>query len=95
MQTLILSTLLLASTVHAEVSQITVKRVSQDIYQSSGYHTYNQRRYIIQTEYCGESAYMDTPVSLVYDQYNSYNNKLVWSSGKTCRVKTVYTEVNK
>ena len=92
MKNLFLTLLFTITAANAEVSQITVKRVSQDIYQTSGYQANPNHKYVIVTEYCAESAYVDTPASLVFDTYNRYNNRLIWANGRVCKIKSLYTE---
>ena len=84
--------LLSAGIAHAtDVSQLTVKRLSQDVYQTVPSYG-SQKKIIVTTEYCSESAYTDTPVTLVYGQYNTYHNKLLFGNGRECRVKSVFVE---
>lgn len=60
-----------------EVYRVTIKRVSQDLYEDTLSHV------VIQTQYCYEYVYFDE--SVLID--SGFAKKLVFSNGNTCDVK--------
>lgn len=66
----------------AELYRVSVTRISDNIYRTSG-------GTFIQTEFCFEYATSEEAI-LKYDQY-SYDNQLIFVSSKTqCNVKKVF-----
>ena len=72
----------LSSVVHAEYYKVNVKRVDQNLYNTTTGGLY------IKTRYCYEYTYGDDAV-LKYEDY-SYDNKLIFDSGTTCEVEKVF-----
>ena len=72
-----------ASLVHAEVYSVRVTRRESNVYVD------REQRIAIITKYCYEYA-TEEKAALIYDRYDTYNNKLVFSSG-TCAVDKVVT----
>ncbi|WP_240464889.1 hypothetical protein [Paraferrimonas sp. SM1919] len=80
---LIFSLLFLAfsSNLFAETYSVNVKRASSNLYQDSS-------GVFIETKYCYQYTYGDNAI-LKYSP-DSYNNKLIFSTGTECQVKSVF-----
>jgi len=73
---------ILCSNSFAEMYRVNVKRVDNNLYQTT------DGRYVIKTKYCYEYTYGEDVV-LDYTKY-SYNNKIIFRSGTTCEVEGIY-----
>ena len=73
--------MILSMAAHAETSQVNVKKVEQDLYQTSD-------GLYIETRFCAVDTNGDNAV-LNYEKY-ACNNKLRFSSHKTCEVQFVF-----
>ena len=73
--------MILSMAAHAETNQVNVKKVEQDLYQTSD-------GLYIETRFCAVDTNGDNAV-LNYEKY-ACNNKLGFSSNKTCEVHFVF-----
>jgi hypothetical protein len=65
----------------AEVYQVYVKRIDQDLYKTS-------EGIYIETQYCYHYSYGEDAI-LKYEQYG-YDNKIIWEDDSNCDVKRVF-----
>jgi hypothetical protein len=72
---------LLATIAKADLYEVTVTRIGQDLYQDL------TTGIVIQTQFCYEYVYYDDAI-LKYEQY-SYGNKIVFEDGEACDVKRI------
>jgi hypothetical protein len=80
MKTLIFISLIF-STACAELYKVTLTRLDQNLYRDEASGV------IIETKYCYEYASKDDAV--LSFEANSYNNKIIFSSGTTCEIKQI------
>lgn len=70
-----------AGNVLADVYEVQVTRIDQDLYKTP-------EGIYIETRYCYEYAYGEDAI-LKYEQYG-YDNKLIFDSGTSCEVKGLF-----
>ncbi len=68
---------------NAEYYKVNVKRIDQDLYKSTTNGLY------IQTRFCFEFTFGDDAI-LKYDQFDTYNNKLIFDSGEACEIVKIF-----
>jgi len=73
--------MILSMLAHAETNQVNVKKVEQDLYQTSD-------GLYIETRFCAVDTYGDNAV-LNYEKY-ACKNSLRFSSNETCEVQLVF-----